>query len=93
MVRCLLKPSPNALIGRSNWHFGIKSGHDQGGAELENSSDSDQEPDHALVTTPNGTSMNRLYLSSQDRGEQALATAKPNKFEFNHIKSGLNALS
>jgi hypothetical protein len=48
MVRCLLNPSPNALIGCSNWHFGIKSGHDQGGVELENSGDSDQEPDHAL---------------------------------------------
>jgi hypothetical protein len=72
MVRCLLKPSPNALIGRSNWHFGIESGHDQGGVELENSSDSDQEPDHALVTTPNGTSMNRLFLSSQDRANKPL---------------------
>jgi hypothetical protein len=72
MVRCLLNPSPNALIGCSNWHFGIKSGHDQGGVELENSGDSDQEPDHALVITPNSTFMNRLFLSSQDRANKPL---------------------
>jgi hypothetical protein len=46
------------------------------GLSRESSSDSEQEPDHPLVITPNGTSKQRLFLSSQDGGDKSLATEK-----------------
>jgi hypothetical protein len=42
------------------------------GLSRESSSDSGQEPDHPLVITPNGTSKQRLFLSSQDRATSPL---------------------
>ena len=40
------------------------------GLSRRSSSDSDQGPDHPLVTPPNGTSKKQLFVSNQDRANK-----------------------